>query len=214
MFFYVTALSLPVKGRFIVLHKHQSESQLSWTASDRESYLSFLSRVDALYREGSTRATFHPGDLGAIYDPDLEPIEATNRILPFFVRCYAPNGRTRLSLLSEAVNQVEIIKACGRDDKNTGVRLCVIAKAASRLELSDEGLKRVSELAGKPLDSAYFDTLEGRSDPSLIALISGSYRDYVKSGIPKIVAIPLHEEVRLTRNHRGEFVSQIPKTWS
>ena len=48
MIFHMVALSLPVEGYYLPLHKHESAHLCKWTAQDREDFTRIVSQIEAI----------------------------------------------------------------------------------------------------------------------------------------------------------------------
>ena len=213
MQFFVLALSLPRKGHFFTLHKHESRSALTWTPKDRDAYLNFVQGIEMLYQnDAPTNEKLNLRELHLMYVEGLDSTQAVNRVLPYFLTCNSSN-RKRINTPNVTDNDVEIISLAGTADTLAGLRYCVIAKGAANLNLLPWVYEEVSARRGSEFTSEEAATLEGRSDPILVQVISQADRPVTSEGFAKIVTPPADANVRLTRNHRGEFISEIARSW-
>lgn len=214
MQYFIVGISLPREGYFAAIRKHTSQARLVWTEKDRESYFTFRTHLEQLYNQPSAGAlNFRRSDYHALYNEQLDAQTALNRVLPFFVTGYA-DSHDAIQLPSWTHNSAEILAPCGRTDVAFGVRHVVIGKGVGRLEFQPWVLQAVSERRGSDFTAEEAATLEGRSDPHLIDVVAFADKPVATEGVARIVALPAETNVRLSRNHRGEFVSEIPRIWS
>ncbi|MDG9928771.1 MULTISPECIES: hypothetical protein [unclassified Pseudomonas] len=213
MIFHMVALSLPVDGYYFTLHKHLTAAGCSWTEADREAYPKMLEHIESLYTTGPAAARFRRDDLEALYDPNLTPQEALRKVLPHYITCTSANKK-RITFPHRDRNCVEVLGPAGRPDEPFGLRLAVIAKGCGKLDLMPWVLEEAGRQRGTPFTEDEIQTLEGRSDRTLVEVISKAQEPITAEGFAKIVAVPAEASVRLTRTHRGEFISEVPRVWS
>lgn len=213
MIFHMVALSLPVDGFFLPLHKHGSAELCKWTAQDRDDYIRVVEQVEAMYTAGPGEAMVSRDDLEALYNPKLSPQDAARRILPYYITCYSTNKK-RIKYPHIDRNDVQILAPAGREDEEFGLRLAVIGKHCARLELLPWVFEEVSNARGTQFTEEEAQTLEGRSDRFLVQAVAQADRPVTSEGTAKIVAVPAEINVRLTRTHRGEFISEVPRVWA
>lgn len=212
MIFHMVALSLPVRGYYLPLHKHESANLCTWTQQDREDYFRALEQIEALYTAGPS-AIATTEDRSALYDPELSPQDAIRRVLPYYITCFSSNKK-RIKYPQLQRNDVTVLGPAGREDEDFGLRLAVIGKGCARLELLPWVYEEVSRVRGTPFTEEEAQTLEGRSDRNLVQVVSQADQPITSEGFAKIVAIPIEAAVRLSRTHRGEFISEIPRVWA
>jgi len=210
---YLTALSLPRRGTYIALHTHKSPARLHWAGADRDNYLDFLARIEKLYSNGPAGLGLPRPLLEAVYDSSLTPLQATNRIIPLYLTC-PPGSVDRSYLLSPPPSEVEILGIAGGPEEPHGLRLAVIVKDADHLRLKQEVLDKAGDLRGTPFTAEELATIEGRSAPELVRVVSDANEEAAESGVAKIVAIPAEAKVALARNAKGEFVREVARTWT
>ena len=213
MLFHMVALSLPVEGYYLPLHKHESAQMCRWTLQDREAFSRVVEQIEALYTSGPTTSLSTREDIEAIYDETLTPQEAARRILPFYITCTSTNKK-RIRYPHRTRNDVEVVAPAGTLDEEHGLRLAVIGKGCATLNLLPWVLEEVSKIKGQAFTEEEAQTLEGRSDRTLVEVIARATQPVTAEGFAKIVAIPREAQVRLSRTHRGEFISEIPKVWA
>lgn len=212
MIFHMVALSLPVDGFYLPLHKHESAHLCRWTESDRSDYARVVSQIEALYTSGPGSLVARE-DLEALYDESLSPQDASRRVLPYYITCFSSNKK-RIKYPHIKRNDVEIVAPAGRLDEEFGLRLAVIGKGCPELKLTPWVYEEVTRRKGTPFTEEEAKTLEGRSDRDLVEVVATALEPSTLQGFAKIVAVPAEANVRLSRTHRGEFISEIPKVWA
>lgn len=213
MIFHMVALSLPVEGFYLPLHKHGSEQICKWTAQDRDDYVRVVTQIESLYAAGPETALVGRDDLEALYDPSLSPQDAARRVLPYYITCFSSNKK-RIKYPHKTRNDVVVIDHAGRQDEESGLRLAVLGKGCAKLQLQSWVFEEVSIVRGTQFTEEESQTLEGRSDRTLVQVVAQATKPVTTEGTAKVVAIPAEANVRLTRTHRGEFISEIPRVWS
>lgn len=213
MIFHMVALSLPVEGYYLPLHKHESAHLCKWTAQDREDFTRIVSQIEALYEAGPGKAVVNREDLEALYDETLTPQEASRRVLPYYITCSSSNKK-RIRFPHRTRNDVTIVGPAATPEEGNGLRLAVIGKGCAKLSLLPWVLDEVSRLSGTLYTEEIAQTLEGRSDRNLVDVVANSRQPVTAEGFAKIVAVPAEVQVRLSRTHRGEFISEIPRVWA
>lgn len=200
MRYRMVVVSLPRDNYYLCLHKHGKKELCFWKEEDRENFLRIREQIRTLYENGPIGTSFSRPEAELLYDPSLTPDQAVNRILPFYAEA-TPLNQKRVYYIERKADDVEIIAPAGTADEKGGLRL-VVASKLGRLELPAHTLEAVGDLD--------LDTLEGRSDRSLVAKIS---RDVTVRDI-KILAIPAERRVKLSTSAEGEFVTEIPEVWA
>lgn len=213
MKFHIVALSLPRDDVYMTIHKHEKPEHCVWKESDRVAFEHFRNIVHQLYEQGPSGLPINRIALEALYKEGLTAQEAVNRVIPYYITCMSLNQR-RIEFPQTRINEVEIVGPAGTEQEEHGCRLVAIAKGAERLRLKPWVLDKVSEMRETPFTEEEAQTLEGRSDRTLIRVVSRSEEPCTEEGTLKIVSIPKEVSVRLSRTARGEFVSEIPRVWS
>jgi hypothetical protein len=213
MHFYIVAFSLPRAGYYMTIHKHETPDLCKWTADDRDTFTRIRDQVERLYTQGPAGLPMNRMELDILYVPGIEPAEAVKRILPYYLKCYSANKR-RIVYPHKDVNEIEVLGPAGTEEEDFGLRLAVIGKGVHTLHFQPWVLQQVSELRGTPFTAAESQTLEGRSDRTLVEVVARATQPVADEGFAKIVAIPKECSVRLSRRGYGEFISEIPKVWA
>lgn len=210
---YLTALSLPRRRTYIILHRHKSQFRMGWTDADRTNYLDFLRRIEQLYTSGPAGLSFPRQLLEAVYDKSLSATQATNRVLPYYLAC--PKELVdRSFLLTAPPSEVDDLGLAGTASEAHGLRFVVIGKGTDKLQLSEETVQRATDLRGAPFTRDELSTIQGRSDLALVRAVSESDKEVAITGSAKIVAVPAEADVVLSRNASGEFVREVARVWA
>jgi len=210
---YMAAVSLPKRGRYLPLHKHHLQTQMTWTARDREDYFALLETVETLYKKGPAGLGIPRPLLEALWVEDLTVTEATNRILPYFLQCDS-HRHNKVAPLHAKRDRVEVLGMAGLPPDQNGLRFAVIGKGVERLALLPWVLEAVTKDTQEEFTADDLDTLEGRSNPSLVRIISLAEKPVTSQGFAKIVAVPAEAIVNLSRTHKGEFIREVPRVWA
>lgn len=213
MQFYIVALSLPREGYYMTLHKHETPQLCKWTEADKETFLRIREQIQRLYEKGPSGLQMNRDDVEVLYDEKLTPQQASQRILPYYISCTSANKK-RITYPHAQQNSIEVLGPAGTEDEDHGVRLVVIGKGVQKLSLQPWVFERVSTLRGTPFTEEEFQTLEGRSDRTLVRVLAEADQPTTLDGTAKTVVVPRDAKVRLTRRHTGEYVAQIPEIWA
>lgn len=186
---YMTVASLPSEGIYYVLEKFIKPEKQGWSRVARQEYCSVLEQIAS----------------GAVQFDGISPYLASTRVLPYFMEMSHPTGKLKRVIDVAHVHGV-ITGPAGTDPGPDAVRLCVIGKEGGKVKWTPE---LMAKLPGGFTD---IDTLDARSSRDFLEAVASCERPAM--GEIKLVAVPLDEHVRLTRNLRGEYVTQVPKVWA
>lgn len=213
MQYFAVALSLPVSGHFVALHKHVDESLCKWTEGDRDTFFRMREQIRMLYQGGPIKIPTPRRTLDAVYDPELTPEQAVMRVQPYYIQF---NSGIRKQMAYPSVNEhdVEVLRSAGRPDEPFGIRIAALVKGAQTLKLSPWAAEEIIRRGGPDLSSVDMDSLDIRCNPVLVKVVSWSTKPCVTEGEAKIVPFPAEPEVSLSRNRQGEFIREVPRTWA
>lgn len=204
MLYHMIVLSLPRKNLYLCLHKHEKADRCSWTKADRDTLFRVREQILALYQQGPVASRLSRAEVDLLHDSALTPLQAYNRVLPYYATADLANEKNTNYIDGEA-SDLEVIGPAGTSDDPAGVLLIPIAKGARDLQLSAGALYS----AGNPDIS----TTEGRAERRLSEVIAWWEGPCTLAGEVKILAIPSERAVQLSRTRAGEAVAEVPEMW-
>lgn len=181
---YTIIATLPDPDKVIVLLSREKESKCKWSEKVRDYYMDVVKMV----REGSS-------------DPD----SATLKVLPYYAKIRHNTGR--IKTLHDRSSGVTILGPAGTPEEPFGLRITLIHKASGDIQW-----KNSFKTANSGCGYGDYNSLEVRSDRDFLRKVS-EYPTPVAKDV-KLVMVPGNENVRLTRNKSGEYVTQVAKVWS
>lgn len=181
--------TLPNPDEVIVLLNSETPEKCAWSEKVRDEYL----KVRELAMESAK-------------DSGLDPNYLSVKILPFYARIIHPTGRIR-TLFRPSRTNMKITDPAGNPGEPGGLNLVLIHKAPGETDWRDSF---VTSCSGKGFGD--FDSLETRSNRRFIQTVA-EFEKPAASNL-KLVAVPGDENIRLTRNKFGEYVTQVAKVWS
>lgn len=188
---YTIAASLPEPGLYFILEKYIKEERCVWSSSAAAEYEHLLSQL--LDGKGVPEG--------------MSPLQATLKTLPYYINFQHPTGRLRrIVQLSDFA--YDIIGDAGRADEPDGLNLVMISKSGGKPEWDPQFL-----MESAPKGILDPDNFEARTNRDFIRAVASATKPPATSDF-KLVPVPATDEVRLTRNLRGEYVTQVPKVWS
>lgn len=205
MRYHMVALSLPRKGYYLCLHKHERSELCQWTEQDRETLIRVRCQIEALYTAGPVATPFSRPEVELLYDASITTDQAVSRVLPYYLEATPPNQK-RVYYISAKEADVEVVGPAGTEDEKFGVRIVTVARDASRFTLSADVLEVIGNL-----DLA---TLEGRSSRLLAEVAAWSEGPAVTEGNTKNLVVPAERRTTLSRLGRDEVVTEIPEVWA
>ena len=199
MRYHMVVLSMPRKGLYLILHKHEKQNLCKWSATDAEETLRVRSQIESLYRAGPLSSHFSRPEVDLLYDPALTADQAVSRVLPYFMEATPPPTRA-VYYLDAKLADAEVIGTAGDED----LRFMVIAKGVGSLSIRPD----ILEAAGSP----DLKTLEGRSSRALAELVAW-HESPCLQGSAKVLAVPADRRVVISRDADGELVREVPEVW-
>lgn len=199
MRYHMVALSMPVNGIYLVLHKHGKPHLCKWASSDLAATLRVREQIASLYAAGPLSSQFSRPEVDLLYDPALTADQAVSRVMPYFIEATPPPTR-EVYYFDAKVSDAEVIGPAGEED----LLFITIAKGAKTLSLKPDVLEAVGRLN--------LDTIEGRSSRRLAELVAW-HAEPCLQGVAKVVAVPANRNVKISHDSKGEFVTEVPEVW-
>lgn len=185
--YFVVGTTTAVPGYYLCFHAHKKLTHAEWTDQDTKNYF---------------RLAEDPRRLVVVENFEVSDNLASSRLEPVILRIWVNRAIRKLTIVTPQESP-EVISYPAADK----IARAIVAKGVEQLHISEHTKNHLP-------DSCDLENLLSRTDPELIRKLAWTSNPVVSEGDWKVVHFPAEAKVRLSRNHHGEFIREIPRTWA